>query len=471
MIVALLSLVACENKNEPAPKDPEQLATPVLTVDSVGETSAHLSWTSIENATSYSIVLNNETTNLITTNITANLIEITDLTPSTYTFRVRAYNDDTDNFVASEWAETSFEIEQVQKPEPEDLTIGINITNVTETEATIVVTPNQNDTWFFARVITVAELKTFDIYQYDEDIIMYMMENPDREDYIFKGEQTIEMERLQPSYEYMVVAFDYLNPGKLFKEEFKTKDAQLEKVIEISNLEVGYTDVSFTVTPSDNNEYWYYEWMTTESYESYGKNVIIHAYYGLQNLALSYGFNNIGEYLKVVAMSGEDEAYITGLHNETDYTVMVFYVNPNSTDPTQIYDWNYTPVSFTTLTPTGDGTPTIDIVDTEVISRGNGVYDMNVTVKVNDAVTSLSAAATTYESCAAYYDQGWEAIKAFFWLRDLGTDALTMAKSEDGYVYSKYGLEAGDYVFLFEGSNAEGVMVYNGARFDPTRFE
>jgi hypothetical protein len=48
---------------------------------------------------------------------------------------------------------------------------------------------------------------------------------------------------------------------------------------------------------------------------------------------------------------------------------------------------------------------------------------------------------------------------------------LAAAKTEAGYVYTKSGLPADDYVFLFEAANAEGVMVYNGYRFDTSHFE
>ncbi len=469
MLVALMALVACEQeKPTPNPAQPTQLGTPALTVQSSDYTSFTVAWTAVENATGYTYqVDNNDSVNTTKTEITVN-----DLTAGTYTFKVQATST-SEEFSASEWASVEITIEEEPAPDPEDFHIEITINEVNETDATITVTPNNDETIYFARVITVQELITFDIYQYDDEIIMYLMENPDREDYIYTGETVLEPTRLSPDYTYMVVALDYINAisgAKLFKKEFTTQSAEVERTIEVSEIEVGYTDVSFHVTPSDNSEYWYFEWMSTESYEEYGQHVIIHAYYGLQNLALSYGFNNLGEFLQQVAYSGEDDAYITGLKNETDYTVMVFYVDPQSTDPTQIYDWNYTPFAITTLSPTGNEEPEITVSNATVTDLGSGLYELSVTVNANDCVISLQGAAAMYESCANYFDQGWEAIKAFFWLRDLGADALAAAKTENGYVYTKSGLEAGDYVFLFEGANAEGVMVYNGYRFDESHF-
>lgn len=467
VLISLLAIVACEKEEKkptPDPVDPIQLQTPAPEVTASDENSFTISWAAIEHAAGYAYQLNQQTEETTT----ATSVSFNDLEPGTYSFTVKAVSS-SEEYTDSEWGTVSVTLEG--EPEPEELTLEITINEVGETSANITVTPSRDDSWFFARVITVAELINFDIYEYDEDIINFMMENPDREDYIYKGEQTLNPERLQPDYTYMVVAFDYLQPTTLYRTEFTTEEADVEHTFEISNLEVGYTTASFTVTPSSNNEYWYFEWMSTESYEGYENNAIIHAYYGLQNLALMYGYNNIGEYLQDVAMMGVDDVLIEDLLNEHDYTVMVFYVDPNSSDPTNIYDWNHTPVHITTLSPTGNDEPTIDLSNATVVNHGSGGYDLSVTVHVNDAVIKLSGAAGLYESCANYFDQGWEAIKAFFWLKDVGTEALAAAKTEEGFVFSREGLEAGDYIFLFEGSNSEGVMVYNGVRFDPTMFE
>ncbi len=447
-------LVGCQKST------PSTLDKPEVIVLEQTSSSFTVSWQPVEGATSYVYTLDDSAEQ--TTSET--IVTYNELETSIYTFAVKAVGKDGE----SEWAE----LEITLTPSAEDgFALQINAKNVEATTATVEFIPSDNETQYFARVITTSELETLNITD-DVALIQYLYENPNQADYVYTGIKSMDLERLSPNYEYLAVAFEYIAPEEIktiYKETFTTKDEVVDHSMTISNLTPDYTGVTFTVTPGNDQEYWFYYCMEKSLYDEFGDDVMIYTYYGMQNHSFELGYTSgIGEMLQALAQQGEGQVVATGLKHSTDYVAMAFYVDPTSTDPTNIYDWTYVSEEFTTLTPTNEA-PVITIAD-PIITYEEGVYSMIINVKADASTAILSYGTASYASCEPYIDQGWEAIKAFFWLHEISADQLSVAKTADGLDFVYNDVPVGDYVFLIEAKNAQGATTYEGVVIDSSLF-
>lgn len=441
-------------------KETKSLAKPDAIVLEQTSSSFTVAWQAVEGATNYVYTLDGAAEQTTTETI----VTYNELETSIYTFAVKA----TGNGAESEWTELVITL----TPSSEDgFAIQINAKDVEATTATVEFIPSDSETQYFARVITTAELETLNITD-DVALIQYLYENPNQADYVYSGTQSLELERLSPNYEYLAVAFEYLAPEEIktiYKKTFVTKDQVVDHSMTISNLTPDYTGVTFTVTPGNDEEYWFYYCMEKSLYDEFGENVMIYTYYGMQNHAFELGYTSgMGEMLQALAQQGEGQVVATDLKHSTDYVAMAFYVDPNSTDPTNIYDWSYVSEEFTTLTPTNEA-PVITIAD-PIIKYEEGVYSMIINVNADASTTVLSYGTADYASCAPYIDQGWEAIKAFFWLHEIPADQLAAAKTQDGIDFVYNDVPVGNYVFLIEAKNAQGATTYEGVVIDSSLF-
>ncbi|MBR2947195.1 MAG: hypothetical protein IKC17_01230 [Bacteroidales bacterium] len=453
-----LVLTGCQKSNTSG------LSTPELTILEQTASSFTVSWNVVEGADEYVYTLNGGGENTTAQTI----VTYNDLETSIYTLAVKAVNDN----AQSEWAQ----IEVVLVPSSEDgFAVQINAKDVTASTATVEFIPSNNETQYFARVITSAELENLTITT-DEQLIQYLYENPNQADYVYTGVQTMNLDKLSPNYEYLAVAFEYLAPEEIktiYKKTFITLDGTVDHSMTITNLTPDYTGVTFDVTPGNDQEYWYYYCMEKSLYDEFGTDVMIYTYYGLQNLSFEMGYSSgMGEMLQACAMQGPGQVVATGLKHSTEYVAMAFFVDPSSTDPTDIYDWNYVYEEFSTLEPSSDA-PVVTIGEPVVVYEG-GAYKISINVKVDPSTTTLSYGSAAFSSVEGYYDQipveGWSVIKAFFWLKAVSDEQLEQAKSSGGLDFVYEGVEAGDYVFLYEAVNAQGVYTYEGVRVGPSYF-
>lgn len=456
LFFALTAILSSCNKSV----KPTNLNTPVLTILEQTATSFTVNWEAVAGAESYVYTLNDSEE----TTTTQNIVTFNEMETSIYLLKVKAVNSETE----SEWAELTITL---VPDSSEGFAVEINVKDVEATTATVEFIPSDNETQFFARVITVAELENLNITE-DSDLIIYLYENPNQADYVYSGAQILSLERLSPNYEYIAIAFEYVEPELIevvYKETFTTADANLDHSMVIENITPDYTGVTFTVTPGNDQEYWYFYCMEKSLYEEFGDDVMIYTYYGMQNLAFELGYGGgMAEMLQDRAKQGAAEVVETGLKHSTEYVAMAFYVDPTSTDPTNIYDWSYVAEEFSTLVPTSDA-PIVTISEPVVTSAG-GAYNMTINVKLDPTTTIASYGTSFYSSCEAYFDQGWEAIKAFFFLKELNAEQLSQAQSAGGLDFQFEGVEADDYLFMIEAKNAQGVTVYEGVRIDISYF-
>ncbi len=380
-----------------------------------------------------------------------------------------------------------------QDPIPgEEFEVEINVSDITATSATAVAKPNSTANRYYFRVITKMELDAFGIYDDDYQIFEYIIENPYSGEYITQGETTINC-RLNAEMDYLVVAFNFENweavhnqeeEIKLFRHAFTTPEAPVvdpNSLFTYSNLAVTHTGFSVDVTPVQGEEsFWgYYVW-TKKSYDetlaSESKaNIVMRSYFGLNNIGVEQGYDFgtfIQEYLGQTGSS--TVVNYLPLNNNTDYVLVLFYMDPEVSDPTTVYDYNYVAVPFKTKEPSTDNIASLEVSEPVIVKNGFK-YDIQFLVKTDDNAKDMKVGAQLWNNYdfAKYWDPNdWSQIQAFFMFRtSVEPTTLEAAKTAEGATVSFPGVDAEDYVFFFEVINEENTATQFAVRVTPDMFE
>lgn len=364
---------------------------------------------------------------------------------------------------------------------PEEFNIDIDVKKVTATTAQVTATPNGANRYYF-RVITKMELDAFNIYNDDYQVFEYIIENPNSGEWITDGITTRNC-TLAAETDYLAVAFNFENweamhnqedDIKLFRVAFTTPKAPAvdpTTLFSTGNLLTDYKNFNLDVTPTKADAHWtYYVW-TKKSYDETlatesQSNIVMRSCFGLNNIAVGQGytFGDIIQTDKCGRVGVSTISNIEDLQNDTEYVVVIFYVDPTKADPTDIYDYNYVAVPFKTLKPSEETKATLEVSNAVVVKSGFS-YDVQFLVKTNDRAVDLKVGAQlwTYGDLAKYWDPNdWSQIQAFFLFRkSVEPDTLAAAKTTEGATISFPGVTKDDYVFFFE-----ALTVYN----TPTQF-
>ncbi|MBR2429220.1 MAG: hypothetical protein IKB15_04490 [Alistipes sp.] len=384
--------------------------------------------------------------------------------------------------------------EASSNPIPADeFEIEIEIKDIKATSATAIAKPNSSANRYYFRVITKMELDAFGIYNDDYQIFEYIIENPNSGDWVTQGETTLNC-RLAAETDYLAVAFNFENwedmhnqaaEMKLFRKAFTTPEGEPvdpNSLFITDNLSTTHTNFSLDVTPAlgEEKQWTYYIW-TKSSYEQTlateaKANIVMRSYFGLNNIAVEqgYGFGDIIQTDKLGKKGSNTITAYEPLHNNTEYVVVLFYVDPTITDPTEVYDYNYVAVEFKTLAPSADAVATLEVSEPIIVKDGFS-YSVNFVVKTNEHATALLAGAQLWNNYEfeKYWDPNdWSQIQAFFMFRKpVGEDTLAAAKSAEGATISFTGFEKEDYVFFFEALNAENTATQFAVRVTPEMFD
>jgi hypothetical protein len=290
---------------------------------------------------------------------------------------------------------------------------------------------------------------------------------------------------------YVAIAFNYENwedmynkvvDVKLFKYEFETPDAPAvdpDSMFIPANLNTTNTSFSLDVTPvrGESAHWTYYVW-TKASYDETlatepRQNIVMRSCFGLNNIAVAQGYD-FGAIIQTDKLGkvGSNTIYAyEKLRPNTDYVVVMFYVDPTNSDPTEIYDYNYIAVEFKTLEASSSAVE-LQVSEPIIESTGFAGYTVKFNIKVDESAVMLSKGATTWDKCEPYWNpSNWNDIRAFFWLYPVGDDTLAQAKSDVGCVISYTDVTAADYVFFFEAENAEGTRTQHAVRVTPEMFQ
>lgn len=374
--------------------------------------------------------------------------------------------------------------------------VDIAINNITSDSAIAVARPNDNDTNYYFRVITQLELREFGILDNDREIFNYIIENPNSNDFIFKGEKTLEYTNLAPKFEYIAIAFnvdtyaDVVSGAielELFRYEFTTEDAPAidpDTLFTYANLNVGHTGFELDVTPvKGDDKLWTYYIFEKQNYEEYlsesRHQVVMRAYFGLYNLRGEYNILNgtsltfndfindyMGQYGTTKIINYEP------LKPEKEYVVAMFYMDTAVEDPTVVYDYNFVAVNFKTAKPDDSLKVQMDVVG-PVIEKLPLGYNISFNVAVDSNAVSLKYGAAQWSDLVAtYYDpEDCNSIRAFVNFKTADQETLSAAQTTEGVTIQYDTTEPFDGVFMFEAENIQGARTQYMVRVTPDMFE
>ena len=374
---------------------------------------------------------------------------------------------------------------------PEEFNVDIQIKDIKATSAIATATPNGANRYYF-RVITKMELDAFGIYNDDYQIFEYILENPNSGDWITEGYTTLQCS-LAAETEYLAVAFNFENweamhnqedELKLFRKAFTTPEgAQVnpEDLFATSDLVTDHTNFNLTVTPAKADAHWTYYIWTKKSYDETlateaKANIVMRSYFGLNNLAVEQGFS-FGDIIQEDMLGRVGAHTISSyqtLKNDTDYVVVLFYVDPTTVDPTVVYDYNYVAVPFRTASPSSDIVASLEVSDAVIVKDGFK-YAVNFLVKTDKNAIDMKVGAQLWNNYdfAKYWDPNdWSQIQAFFMFRtSVESTTLEAAKTAEGATVSFPGVDKEDYVFFFEVLNTENTPTQYAVRVTPEMFD
>ena len=390
-------------------------------------------------------------------------------------------------------ARYTLKTQPVQDPvSGEEFEIEINVSDIKATSAVATATPNTSANRYYFRVITKMELDAFGIYNNDYQIFEYIIENPSSGEYITQGETTLNC-RLNAEMDYLAVAFNFENweavhnqeeEIKLFRYAFKTPEAPAvdpNSLFVWDNLQTNHTGFSVDVTPAQGEEsFWgYYIW-TKASYDqtlaSESKaNIVMRSYFGLNNIGVEQGYD-FGTFIREYLGQTGSSTVINyePLKNNTEYVLVLFYMDPEVSDPTDVYDYNYVAIDIKTKAPSADAAAKLEVAEPVIVKNGFK-YDVQFLVKTDEKAEDLLVGAQLYANYdfAQYWDPNdWSQIQAFFLFRkSVGAETLAAAKTETGANVSFTGVDKDDYVFFFEVLNAENTATQYAVRVTPSMFD
>ena len=374
---------------------------------------------------------------------------------------------------------------------PEDFNIDIQIKDIKATSAIATATPNGMNRYYF-RVITKMELDAFGIYNDDYQIFEYIIENPNSGDWITEGYTTLQC-TLAAETDYLAVAFNFENweamhnqqdELKLFRKAFTTPEGEVidpNSLFATKDLVTDHTNFNLTVTPAKADAQWTYYIWTKKSYDETlaneaKANIVMRSYFGLNNIAVEQGYS-FGEIIQ------EDKLGRVGTHtissyqtlkNNTDYVVVLFYVDPTTVDPTVVYDYNYVAVPFRTASPSSDIVASLEVSDAVIVKDGFK-YAVNFLVKTDNNAIDMKVGAQLWNNYdfAKYWDPNdWSQIQAFFMFRtSVEASTLAAAKTAEGATVAFPGVDKEDYVFFFEVINSENTPTQYAVRVTPEMFD
>ena len=374
---------------------------------------------------------------------------------------------------------------------PEDFNIDIQIKDIKATSAIATATPNGMNRYYF-RVITKMELDAFGIYNDDYQIFEYILENPNSGDWITEGYTTLQC-NLAAETDYLAVAFNFENweamhnqqdELKLFRKAFTTPEGEVidpNSLFATKDLVTDHTNFNLTVTPAKADAQWTYYIWTKKSYDETlateaKANIVMRSYFGLNNIAVEQGFSfgDIIQEDKLGRVGTHTIAAYQPLKNDTDYVVVLFYVDPTTVDPTVVYDYNYVAVPFRTASPSTDIIASLEVSDAVIVKDGFK-YAVNFLVKTDKNAIDMKVGAQLWNNYdfAKYWDPNdWSQIQAFFMFRtSVEPTTLEAAKTAEGATVSFPGVDKDDYVFFFEVLNEENTPTQYAVRVTPEMFD
>lgn len=343
-VFALLSAAvlafSCAEKNGP---EVAQLPAPVLVAEESTETSVSATWTEIPGADSYAVQFDSD--DVFYTEITG--FEWMDLERnSAHTLKVKALSADESEFKDSEWSKVlvlrTLESGDVYTP------FKVSVDNVTFYDAHLKIDAGEYAGDYFVVTTPKASLDSDEFYGNVETFASaYMATMKDMVDQggdatsdwydvlKYNGSLTATIPNLAPSAEYVVLVFgtenDWSITTGITSVNFTTeKDPGVEPSKMTFDIQVeksSETRATVTVTPSVDDEYYFYTAINKARFDDMGgdsDDAIIN--YWLKIFAQYLGDEDFEDYAKDNFAKGKDSYLYSTLEENADYVVIAFGV-------------------------------------------------------------------------------------------------------------------------------------------------
>lgn len=389
---------------------------------------------------------------------------------------------------------------------PDKFDITIEISDITAYSAKATVTPNANNRYFF-RIVTEMELKTNMVYGDDYATIQYCWENPRHNDYVYIGEQTIDLS-LYYEMKYIAIAFDieslqavadYEIDPKLFSFEFETPASEpipaseLFVFLDEAGNEIQAEDVVIPTDAKDftlkvkpvrgENSFWsYWVWKTNGKWgfdatlaQGSRNMIVMQSYYGINNMGVDHGYTFEEMMTNYTGFTGTQEIHAYEmLDNNTDYTIVLFYMDPEAKDVTIVYDYSFVAIDFKTTEPK-NGYAKLEVSE-PIIKREGFNYNVGFNIKTDEKAKYLYLGMQFWKQYdfEMYWDpQDWTSVQDFFKVSKqlLEGETLTQAISAEGAVVTIPEVSKEEAAFFFEARTEENAPTQYGYHLTLEDFE
>ena len=353
----------------------------------------------------------------------------------------------------------------------EDFSVSFDIEYGDNNLAFVTAIPNFNSNYYF-NIIGKDILEYYGVYGNDDETMQLLAMGMD----VINSSNWTRVKVLTPGHEYVAVAFNVDAYNGVFQEVFSIPEVEPvdpSTLFTYDNLETTTTGFSMDVTSmSDNNNVWgYYVWEKRRFDETIANDpkgaIVSRSYAQLGNLMVDYGYS-YDEFFTFMEdfMGGyhsRNISWFEPLENNTEYVVVMFYMNPDVFNPLYVHDYNYVAVPFKTNAPESDSTPMLDIAISNFSYNGES-YSLSFNIKTDYSAMDLLIGVQLWESFdfEKYWDPNdWSQIKGFFIIREsIEAYKLAAAKSDEGAIISYNNLNRQELVFFFEAKNYDNASTY-----------
>ena len=207
-----------------------------------------------------------------------------------------------------------------------EITISLEISDITQSSAKMKATPSNNDSY-----VVITEKSAVIEGLSDDEIFAHVMRHYDAflSEYTYNGVKEKVYSYLSPDTDYTFLAFGYkagtLTSESITKEEFRTlaSGAPEDCTFEIE-VEAGSKEADVVITPSDKGHF--YHWMayhsvfTADEAKAYLRDVVIKEYYE----------GNFPAFASWELCIGDTKGEAYGLFPNTEYKIGVIIMNYNT---------------------------------------------------------------------------------------------------------------------------------------------
>ncbi len=354
-------------------------------------------------------------------------------------------------------------------PTPAEFSVEFVQEELTSSSIRVKIKPNDpTKRYYVSRMMTQTYMKDANGNWFsDVDIIKTFVDDPDFAQSCHTGEFTVSANNLIPGAKLSFHVFDAaaqvgaggnvaaLKGFKSFNFGFTVPSGdKVEDQFTITNTALGYTDASFHVVADDPSQT-FVTYVFEKSYvDSKGEAVVQNCMFAINNDAVEK-LMTISEYVAAYGKKIDGDFSFSGLKENTEYSILAFYVDPTNNDPTAVYDWNYTRLDFTTKkAEEGVGLEVSEVTKTVDAS---GYVTISCRIKTTDA-TKIIGVPKLASATEPYLGEDWESWGDLFvgGFGQYPASEREAMNSPEGYVKTWVGLDPGDYYVLVRAYNSQG---------------